>query len=81
MTMESLQALLGWCAVLNYAVLLAWFLAFWVAREPLRALHGPWFRLTDTHFDLAHYAAMAVYKVGILLLNIIPYAALRIVVP
>jgi hypothetical protein len=42
-------------------------------------LHGRWFRLSPEQFDAIHYGAMAVYKIGILLLNLVPYLALRIV--
>ena len=30
-------------------------------------------------FDALHYVGMALYKLGILLLNLVPYIALRIV--
>jgi hypothetical protein len=30
-------------------------------------------------FDAIHYAAMAIYKIGIILFNLVPYAALIIV--
>ena len=41
-------------------------------------LHTRWFRLSVERFDAIHYAAMALYKVGILLLNLVPYVALRV---
>jgi hypothetical protein len=30
-------------------------------------------------FDSIHYAGMAIYKIGIILLNLVPYVALLIV--
>jgi hypothetical protein len=42
-------------------------------------LHGRWFRLSAEHFDTVHYGGMAVYKIGVLLFNLAPYAALTIV--
>jgi hypothetical protein len=30
-------------------------------------------------FDSAHYTGMAIYKIGVLLLNLAPYFALRMV--
>jgi hypothetical protein len=35
--------------------------------------------LSVEQFDALHYAGMALYKVGILLLNLVPYIALRLV--
>lgn len=78
MTIQFASDFLLWCALLNYAVLLAWFVAFGFAHAWMRSLHGRWFRLSEERFDGIHYAGMAVYKVGILLFNVVPYVALRI---
>ena len=61
---------------INYAILLIWFVVFVTARNGLRALHGRWFRLSDPAFDAIHYGGMAVYKIGILLFNLVPLLAL-----
>jgi hypothetical protein len=42
-------------------------------------LHGRWFRIPEDRFDAIHYAGMAVYKIGILLLNLVPLVALLVV--
>ena len=64
---------------INYAILLTWFVAFLAARNWLRALHGRWFRLSEPAFDAIHYGGMAVYKIGILLFNLVPLLALYFV--
>jgi hypothetical protein len=68
-----------WCAVINYAVLLVWFAVFLSGHDWLYRMHTRWFRVSPDQFDAVHYGAMAVYKLGILLLNVVPYVALRIV--
>jgi len=75
----ALSDFLLWCTILNYLVLLLWFVAFTGAHDWMFKLHGRWFRLTAVQFDALHYGGMAVYKVGILLLNLVPYVALNIV--
>ena len=75
-----LSDFLLWCTVLNYVVLLLWFVVFSLAHDWMFKLHGRWFRLTPPQFDALHYAGMTVYKVGILLLNLVPLVALSIVV-
>lgn len=45
----------------------------------MHGLHSQWFHLSREQFDAVHYADMALYKLGILLFNLIPYIALRIV--
>ncbi|GAC1369267.1 MAG: hypothetical protein NVS3B3_02770 [Aquirhabdus sp.] len=78
MNIELIRHFLGWCTVINYAVLFVWFLAYVFAHEWMRQIHGRWFRMTNEHFDMIHYSGMALYKVGILLLNLVPYLALTI---
>jgi len=65
-----------WSLALNYALLLVWFLAFALARDAMYRLHSRWFQLSPETFDGVHYAGMAAYKLGIFLLNLVPYLAL-----
>lgn len=79
MNHSPLGGFLLWCTILNYLVLLLWFVAFSLAHNWMFTLHGRWFRLTAAQFDALHYGGMAVYKIGILLLNLVPLIALNIV--
>ena len=67
-----------WCVLINYGVLLLWFLVFVFAHDWMLRLHSRWFRLSPERFDGIHYAGMAVYKIGILLFNLVPWLALWI---
>lgn len=79
MKIEIARDILLWCAVINYGVLLLWFLFFRFARDWMYGFHGRWFRLSPQQFDGIHYTGMAIYKMGILLFNLVPYLALHIV--
>ncbi len=79
MSVEMLREFLGWCAVINYGILLVWSLVFMFAHDWMHRFHGHWFRLSVEQFDTLHYAAMAMYKIGIFLFNLVPYVALLIV--
>jgi hypothetical protein len=68
-----------WCAVLNYGLLLGWFLLFALPHGWMHQLWGKWFRLSAEQFDGLTYALMGMYKMGILLFNLVPYVALLIV--
>jgi hypothetical protein len=72
MNLELTRSFLLWCTVINYAVLLLWFLVFALGHDWLQGLHGRWFRLSREQFDTLHYGGMSVYKIGILLLNLVP---------
>jgi len=76
MSIEVMRAFLLWCTVINYGILLVWFLFFMPAHDWMYAFHGRWFRLSVEQFDMLHYAGMLVFKVGVILLNLIPYIAL-----
>ena len=79
MSTEILRDALLRCAVINYGVLLVWFLVFILAHDWMHRFHGKWFRLSVEQFDALHYAGMAIFKLGIILFNLVPYIALRIV--
>jgi hypothetical protein len=67
-----------WCSIINYGILLVWFLSFLLAHDWMYQLHGRWFHFSVEQFDMLHYGGMSIYKLGILLLNLVPYVALRI---
>ncbi len=69
--------LLG-CLMVNYAILLSWFVAFRFAHAWMFRLHSRWFHISEEHFDSIHYTGMAIYKMGILLFNVTPWFVLFI---
>jgi len=78
MSIELMRSFLLWCTVINYAILLLWFLAFTLAHQWMRRFHGRWFRLSDEQFDSLHYIGMSIYKIGILLFKVVPLVVLWI---
>ena len=79
MNIEFTRSFLLWCTVINYGILLVWFLVFAIAHDWMRRFHGRWFRLSDEQFDFLHYLGMSIYKLGILLFNLVPLVVLSIV--
>jgi hypothetical protein len=76
MNVAEVTRILIYSAVINYGVLIVWFLAFVGAHDWLYRLHQRWFALSPATFDALHYGAMAVYKLGILLFMVAPAIAL-----
>jgi len=70
MTIEFTRNFLLWCTVINYGVLLVWFLVFVFAHDWMLRIHGRWFRLSRDQFDALHYAGMSIFKIGIILFNL-----------
>jgi len=79
MSIEMVRSALLWCAVLNYVLLMVWFLLFVLPHGWLYRLCSRWFRLTLEQFDVINFSGIVLYKVAILLLNLVPYLALRII--
>lgn len=79
MTIEILRNVLAWCTVINFGLLLWWFMFFALAHDWLYRLHSKWFKLSEEKFDAIHYAGMAFFKICIFVFNLVPYLALRIV--
>jgi hypothetical protein len=76
---DRLPVLLGWCSLLNLAVLLWWASLLLFARDRVYRLHCRWFELTRAQFDAIHYAGLALYKILWLMFNLTPYLALRLI--
>ena len=79
MTVEIVRNVFAWCTIINLGILLYWYLFYTLAHDWVYSFHGKWFKLTKERFDSIQYAAMAFYMVSILLFNLVPYIALRIV--
>jgi hypothetical protein len=78
MSVELTRSFFLWCAVVNYGVLLVWFLVFVFAHDGIQRIHGRWFHLSGDQFDALHYAGMAIFKIGIILLNLVPFVVLSV---
>ena len=80
MTAEIVRSVLGWSALISYGVLIVWFLFFILAHDWMYRVHTKFFTLTVEKFDSAQYGSMAFFKFLVIVLNLVPYLALRIVV-
>ncbi len=78
LTIETLRAVLGWATLINYALLVWWFLMFLFAHAWMYRLHNEWFDLPVQTFNTVHYLGMAFFKMGIFLFFLVPWLALLI---
>ena len=76
MTTIDHEHVLLWCVGLNYLVLFIWFAVFVFAHDWMFRMHGRWFKLSVETFDAIHYAGLSVYKIPVILLNLVPLVAL-----
>ena len=78
MTMEVLRAVLGWCTLINMGILLYWWLVFIFARDWVYRHHTRWFKMSNETFDSIQYGGMGLFKLAIIVFNLVPYIARRI---
>jgi hypothetical protein len=78
MAIYNIEQILIWCIGINYAILIVWFCVFIYAHNWLFELHSRWFKLSVETFDVINYAAMASYKIAVMLFNVVPLIALLI---
>ena len=79
MNPESIKCFLLASLAINYGILIVWLAALALAHDWLYRLHTRWFRISVESFDTMHYMGMAIYKIGIILLNLVPLIAMVIV--
>lgn len=78
MSIVMITKVLAWCLVINYSILLVWFLFFIIASHMMYKWHAKWFKISVERFHEIHYFGIAIYKLLILVFNLVPYLALRI---
>ena len=80
MTMETLTAILGWSSIINFAVLTLSFLVIKLWPALLSNFQAKLLGIDAEDLRLMYIKWLGAYKIGIILFNLVPYIALRIVV-
>ena len=76
-TLESMKELLGWSSVINIAILLLSTVAVTLFRTAISRIHARMSGLNDADLSRAYFQYLAQYKIAILVFNLVPYVALR----
>ena len=79
MSITAIQNVFLWCVLINYGVLALWSLLMILPRGWLHQLSGRWYRISPEQFDTFNFAGLVLYKILIILFNLVPYIALLIV--
>ena len=78
MTIEALTELLGWASVVNITILLLSTIALIAMRGAITGIHSKLFGLDEKDLGRAYFQYLAQYKIAIIVLNISPYIALKV---
>ncbi len=79
MTIETLRNFLLWCTVINYGILLLWFVLIVGFRSPFNRLFGKLFALPEDHINALMFQGMTFYKLSVFIFNLVPLIALYII--
>ena len=77
MSLTSLAEFFGWCTVVNAALLILTCLVVSFARNRIMAIHAKMFGMNESELPSAYLQYLANYKITILVLNLVPYVALK----
>jgi len=78
-TIETVRSAILWCTLINYGIFLVWVFVFTMTHDWMYQFHANGFNFSVEQFDMLHIAGMSIYKIGIILLNLVPYFAVLIV--
>jgi hypothetical protein len=79
MNIDTLREAVLYCTIINLGFLTFWGLLSLAPHEWMYRWVGRVFRLSAERLDAINYAGILLYKLAILLFNLVPYLALRIV--
>ena len=78
-SIETVRAVLGWCGLLNLAMLTAASLMLIVGGDSIKRVHAGMFGLSHDDLGRQYFQYLAQYKIAIFVFNLAPYLALRII--
>ncbi|AWF82704.1 hypothetical protein BTJ40_18860 [Microbulbifer sp. A4B17] len=79
MEIENLTQFLGWASIINILILLLSTIGLVSMRKPITRIHARIFELNEQDLGRAYFQYLAQYKIAIIIFNITPYFALKII--
>ncbi|WP_201265605.1 DUF6868 family protein [Mariprofundus sp. EBB-1] len=73
-----LRVFFGWCSVINIGVLGISAICIMLFRQPIARMHASMFSMAESDLSQAYFQYLAQFKIAVIVFNIVPYFALRI---
>ena len=77
-SIETLTTFLGWTSVINFGMLIIASIFLTLMRSSISTIHSKLSGLSETDLSRAYFQFLAQYKMAIIVLNLVPYLALKI---
>ena len=78
-TIETITEFLGWCSIINIGMLLLSAVFILLFKNTVIKIHAKMFDLDKVYLNQTYFKYLAQYKILIIVFNIVPYFALKIV--
>ena len=79
MDIQTLTAFFMWCTIMDGALLVLWTTIYLLAPDLVYRTQTRWFPVPRETFNVVFYSFLGLFKIVILVFNIVPYVALLIV--
>lgn len=79
MDIHMLTTFFTWCTVINGALFIIWALIWRLAPDAVYRTQTNWAPISRETFNLVFYCFLGLFKIVVLVFNIVPYVALLIV--
>ena len=79
MDIDTVRAFFMWCTIINGGLLILSSLICACAGDWVHRRHSKWFPMSREAFNVAIYSFIGLYKIFVLVFNLVPYVALLIV--
>jgi len=79
MDIQTLTAFFMWCSIINVSLLTLSAAMFMLAPDFVYRMQSRFFPISRENFNVVFYAFLGLYKIIILVFNVVPYVALLII--
>lgn len=77
--LSILASFLGWCTLINVVLLVLSTLAVIIAKPAVKKVHKKLFGMAAADLDAFYFTYLGHYKIAIIVFNLVPYCALKII--
>jgi len=79
MDIIKIRKVFGWCTLINMVLLLLSGLIFLFANDFIFNYYTSYMKISEENFHALWFIGLAFYKILVIIFNVVPYFALRIV--
>lgn len=75
---NTMTTFLGWCSIINSAILIFSTISLVLARESIIRIHSKLLGVKPDALPMLYFQYLGFFKIAIIMLNIVPYFALKL---